>query len=88
MIDLLVKRRGVLSAGARSRFGVGGGGGRPAPRPTPSASKLAHSKAPPHVLRWKADHVRSVLPVRTCFAVYFVLIGLTALTVGAAFLDL
>jgi cytochrome c oxidase subunit 4 len=29
-----------------------------------------------------------VLPVRTCFAVYFVLIGLTAVTVGAAFLDL
>jgi cytochrome c oxidase subunit 4 len=29
-----------------------------------------------------------VLPVRTCFAVYFVLIALTAATVGAAFLDL
>jgi cytochrome c oxidase subunit 4 len=29
-----------------------------------------------------------VLPVRTCFAVYFVLIALTAVTVGAAFLDL
>jgi cytochrome c oxidase subunit 4 len=29
-----------------------------------------------------------VLSVRTCFAVYFVLIALTAATVGAAFLDL
>ena len=29
-----------------------------------------------------------VLPVRTCFAVYFVLVTLTAVTVGAAFLDL
>jgi cytochrome c oxidase subunit IV len=29
-----------------------------------------------------------VLPIRTCFAVYFVLIALTAVTVGAAFLDL
>jgi cytochrome c oxidase subunit 4 len=29
-----------------------------------------------------------VLPVRTCFAVYVVLITLTAVTVGAAFLDL
>jgi len=29
-----------------------------------------------------------VLPVRTAFAVYFVLIALTAATVGAAFLDL
>lgn len=29
-----------------------------------------------------------VLPVRTCFAVYGVLISLTAVTVGAAFLDL
>jgi cytochrome c oxidase subunit IV len=29
-----------------------------------------------------------VLPVKTCVAVYFVLIGLTAATVGAAFLDL
>jgi cytochrome c oxidase subunit 4 len=29
-----------------------------------------------------------VLPVRTCFAVYFVLLALTAATVGAAFLDL
>ena len=28
------------------------------------------------------------LPVRTCFAVYFVLMALTAVTVGAAFLDL
>ena len=28
------------------------------------------------------------LPVGTCFAVYFVLIALTAVTVGAAFLDL
>src|SRR5215472_917653 len=29
-----------------------------------------------------------VLPVRTCFAVYFVLIALSAATVGATFLDL
>jgi len=29
-----------------------------------------------------------VLSVRTCFAVYFVLLALTAITVGAAFLDL
>ena len=29
-----------------------------------------------------------VLSVRTCFAVYFVLLALTAVTVGAAFLDL
>jgi cytochrome c oxidase subunit IV len=29
-----------------------------------------------------------VLSVRTCFAVYFALIALTAVTVGAAFLDL
>ena len=29
-----------------------------------------------------------VLPVRTCFAVFFVLIALTAITVSAAFLDL
>jgi cytochrome c oxidase subunit 4 len=28
------------------------------------------------------------LPVGTCFAVYFILIALTAVTVGAAFLDL
>jgi cytochrome c oxidase subunit 4 len=29
-----------------------------------------------------------VLTVRTCFAVFFVLIALTAVTVGAAFIDL
>jgi cytochrome c oxidase subunit 4 len=29
-----------------------------------------------------------VLPVRTCFTVYFVLISLTAVTVGAAYRDL
>jgi cytochrome c oxidase subunit 4 len=29
-----------------------------------------------------------VLPVKTCFAVYFALIALTTATVGAAFLDL
>src|SRR4029079_13545719 len=29
-----------------------------------------------------------VLSVRTCFAVYFALLALTAVTVGAAFLDL
>ena len=29
-----------------------------------------------------------VLPVKTCFAVYFVLLALTGVTVGAAFLDL
>ena len=28
------------------------------------------------------------LSIRTCFAVYFILIALTAVTVGAAFLDL
>jgi cytochrome c oxidase subunit 4 len=38
-------------------------------------------------LQARVAHVEA-LPVGTCFAVYFVLIALTAVTVGAAFLDL
>jgi cytochrome c oxidase subunit 4 len=35
-----------------------------------------------------AAHQPEPLPVGTCFAVYFILLALTAVTVGAAFLDL
>jgi cytochrome c oxidase subunit 4 len=43
-----------------------------------------HSR-PPAAL---ALHEHEPLPVGSCFAVFFVLIALTAVTVGAAFLDL
>jgi cytochrome c oxidase subunit 4 len=37
---------------------------------------------------WKMSEQADVLSVRTCFLVFFALIALTAITVGAAFLDL
>ena len=46
---------------------------------------MAHAHREP---RAAAVHQVDPLPVGTCFAVYFLLIVLTAITVGAAFLDL